>query len=138
MKAIIIFAIAIVCSTTLFAQYKYACFENEANKKMQLTVYFQNKKAVFIKYKGQKKAVSLIYSNTKQTDNLNGTPPFYYTETYFEKKGKKVVGNYVLTNGGAYELQLTYINKANQKTLFTIIKSTAGDNFNPYRDTPCF
>ncbi|MEI9958527.1 MAG: hypothetical protein WDM90_19980 [Ferruginibacter sp.] len=49
-----------------------------------------------------------------------------------------MVGNYVLTNGGAYELQLTYINKANQKTLFTIIKSTAGDNFNPYRDTPCF
>jgi hypothetical protein len=45
----------------------------------------------------------------------------------------------VLTNGGAYELQLSYIDKrSGRKNDFVIIPSLAGENFSPYRSTACF
>jgi hypothetical protein len=123
----------------LSAQYKYACFENETNKKLQLTVYFKKDKAVMIKYKGQKKPIPLIYSTTDQTANNSGSPAFFWKEIYFIKTGKKITGSYTLTNGGAYELQLSYIDKrSNRKNNFVIIPSLAGENFSPYRSTTCF
>jgi hypothetical protein len=123
----------------LFAQDKYACFKSEANKKIQLSVYFKKKKAVFIKYKGQKKSIPLIYSTTQQTGEGAGSPSFFWTETYLVKTGKKITGTYIFTNAGAYELQLTYTdNKTRKKTSFSIIESMAGENFSPYRDSPCF
>ena len=122
-----------------FAQYKYACFKSEANEKIQLTVYFKKKKAVYLKYRGQKKLIPLIYSATKQTDSGGGAPSFFWKETYVVKTRKSIAGTYEFTNGGAYELQLTYINnKTKAQTKFTIIKKLAGDDFLPYRDTPCF
>ena len=122
-----------------FAQYKYACFKSESSKKIQLTVYFIKKKAVYIKYKGQKKTIPLIYSTTQQTASGAGSPSFFWTETYLVKSGKVITGTYVFTNGGAYELQLTYTNNKTKKAIpFTIIESLAGENFSPYRDTPCF
>lgn len=123
----------------MFAQYKYACFKSEANKKIQLSVYFKKKKAVFIKYKGQKKNIPLLYSATQQTGEGAGAPSFFWTETYLVKTGKKITGTYIFTNAGAYELQLTYTDyRTRKKTSFTIIESLAGENFSPYRDTPCF
>jgi len=123
----------------IFSQYKYACFQNEANKKIQLTAVFKKEKAVAIKYKGQKKAITLIYSSTEQTGNGAGTPSFFWKETYFVKVGKRITGSYILTNGGAYELQLSYIDKrSNRKNSFVIIPSLAGENFSPYRNVPCF
>ena len=125
--------------TKLNAQYKYACFKNEANKKIQLTVVFKKDKAVMVRYKGQKKAIALIYSTTEQTGNGAGSPSFFWKETYFVKTGKKIVGSYVFTNGGAYELQLSYMDKrSNRKNDFVIIPSLAGENFSPYRNMPCF
>jgi hypothetical protein len=123
----------------LNAQYKYACFENKANKKLALTAYFKKDKAVLIRYKGQKKAIPLIYSTTEQTANNNGSPPFFWKETYFVKAGKKIVGSYVFTNAGAYELQLSYMDKrSNRKNDFVIIPSLAAEDFSPYRNVPCF
>ena len=139
MKLLFTFLVALLTSTSPFAQTQYACFKSDANKKVQLTVCFQKKKALYVKYRGQKKIIRLIYSSTKQTDNGGGTPSFFWKETYLVKTGKTITGTYEFTNGGAYELQLTYINKKTKsKTNFTIIENLAGDNFMPYRDTPCF
>ncbi len=141
MKKILVLIAVITCIAVpkVFSQYKYACFENKNNKKLQLTVYFKKDKAVLIQYKGQKKAVPLIYSTTEQTGNDAGAPSFFWKETYLVKTGKRITGNYVFTNGGTYELQLGYINKkTGQNIPFTIIGSLAGENFSAYRDTPCF
>ncbi len=139
---LLFFVLLLANAPGIFAQYKYACFKSATNKEVQLTVYFKNKKAIYIKYKGQKKSIPLIYSNTKQTPNIGGSPAFFWTETYLVKTGKKITGSYVFTNGGSFELTLTYIssNTKNKipKMSFTIIESLAGENFSAYRDTPCF
>ena len=136
------FLIAVLVFAALpkvFSQNKYACFQNEVNKKIQLTVVFKKEKAIAIKYRGQKKAIPLIYSNKEQTENGAGSPSFFWKETYFVKTGKKISGSYTFTNGGAYELQLSYIDKrSNRKNNFVIIPSLAGENFSPYRNAPCF
>lgn len=122
------------------AQYKYACFKSESNPATQLMVCFKNNKALYIKFKGQKRNTSLHYSGTRQTDNTGGSPPFFWTETYtIIRTGRRVSATCIFTNAGAYELELSYINnKTKIKQRFTIIEALAGENFSPYRNTPCF
>ena len=137
--SLFIFILLLAHISKLTAQYKYACFENDVNKKLQLTVYFKSDKAVLLKYKGQKRSTRLIYSTTEQTGNETGSPAFFWKETYLAKNGRRVTGTYTFTNGGAYELQLSYIDKkTNKKNAFIIIESLAGENFSPYRNAPCF
>lgn len=139
LKSFLLFILITSFATGAFAQYRYACFKSDSHPATQLTVCFKKNKAVYIKFKGQKRNIPLHFTGSKQTDNASGDPPFFWTETYTILTGKRITASSIFTNGGAYELELTYINnKTKIKQRFSIIETLAGENFSPYRNVPCF
>ena len=132
------FFIWILVATT-FSQTKYACFENDKNKKLKISVSFNFKnRALYVKYVGQKDSIRIFYSKIVKSKN-DGIPAYYWAETYLEKIKGKVTGEYTFTNAGTYQLDVTYSRKRDSKEFyFSIIEGTEGYDDPPFRITACF
>ena len=126
--------------TKIFSQNKYACFENDKNKSLKITVIFdKNEKAKFIKYQGQKDSIYIVYSKIIKSKNPGGIPAEYWEEIYLEKYNGRVTGKYSFTNAGTYQLDVTYTRKKDKKKFyFQIIDNTIDPINQPFRSTPCF
>jgi hypothetical protein len=137
----IIFLKFFICllTTNTFSQTKYACFENEKNKNLKISISFnKNNRALFVKYYGQKDSIRIFYSEIVKFKN-DGIPAYYWAETYLEKIKGKVTGEYTFTNAGTYQLDVTYSRKRDNKEFyFSIIEGTEGDDDRPFHFNPCF
>ena len=137
----IIFLNFFICflTTSTFSQTKYACFENDKNKNLKISVSFnKNNRALYVKYSRQKDSILIFYSKIIKSKN-DGIPAYYWVETYLEKIKGKIIGEYRFTNAGTYQLDVTYLRKRDNKEFyFSIIEGTEGDDDRPFRLTPCF
>ena len=141
-KCILLSYFLIFITTSSFSQIKYACFENDINKKLRISVGFsENEKARFVKYYGQKDSIPIFYSKIIKVanDNSGGIPAFYWEKIYIEKLNGKVTGKYSFTNAGPYQLDVYYTRKKdNRKFYFTIIEELKGTLEIPFQTNPCF
>jgi hypothetical protein len=122
------------------SQNKFACFENDLNKNLKISVSFdKNKRAKFVKYQGQKDSIPIFYSKIIKSKNPGGIPAVYWEEIYLEKYKGKVTGEYTFTNAGTYQLDLTYSRRRDNKEFyFAIIGNTVGNDGQPFRINSCF
>jgi hypothetical protein len=123
-----------------FSQKMYACFENDKNKNLQLSVYFdENNKAKYVKYKGYKDVYQLTFLKTERTANEGGHPRYFIANTYVEKNKGVVTGTYTFTNAGTHGLDVTFIRKKDNKEFYFFIIEGSQDSDNAvYRTKPCF
>jgi hypothetical protein len=135
-----IYVIVFSCGITK-AQNRYVCFESDKNPKLKISVLFDAKlKAKFVKYSGQKDSIKLVYSKFEKAENPGGgIPHIYWAETYLEKLNGKVTGEYVFTNAGTYQLDVTYTRKKDKKEFYFHVseENNPTDDF-PYHPDPCF
>lgn len=126
--------------TKLYAQFTYLCFENDKNKKIKLWVSFdKNERASYVKYAGQTDSIKLVYSKIEKTENPGGIPSVYWAETYLEKYQGKITGEYIFTNAGTYQLDITYLRKRDNKEFyFQVIEKEVDTVFGIHRQKPCF
>ncbi|MFN0083083.1 MAG: hypothetical protein ACKVOM_11260 [Ferruginibacter sp.] len=122
-----------------YSQTRYACFENEKNKNLKISVSFnKDNKALFVKYGGQKDSIRIYYSKIVKSKN-DGIPAYYWAKTYLEKINGMITGEYTFTNAGTYQLDVTYSRKRDNKDFyFSIIEGTQGNDDPPFRLNPCF
>jgi len=135
----LIFFLTVICSKG-FSQIKFACFENDKNPELKISVSFdKNERAKFVKYKGQKDSIPLYYSKIIKSENPGGIPAVYWEKIYLEKVNGKVTGEYSFTNAGTYQLDVTYTRKKDKKEFyFQIIESTVSAIDGAFREKPCF
>jgi hypothetical protein len=124
----------------LQAQNMYACFENDANKNLQISVYFgKTNKAMYVLYKGQKRTIKIAFVKRENEDNPGGHPRTYWADTYNERLNGKITGTYTFTNAGTHNLDVTYKRKKDKKEFyFKIIEGSMDSDNAVYRSTPCF
>lgn len=122
------------------AQNKYACFENDKNKKLRLQVSFdKNENPRYAKYEGQNDSILLVYSTRSVFKNPGGHPAAYWQKTYVEKYQGQITGEYSFTNAGTYQLDITYTRKKDKKEFyFQIIESSVHEENGIYNTMPCF
>ena len=125
--------------SSVFSQTKYACFENDKNKNLKISVSFnKNNRATSVKYGGQKDSIRLFYSRIVKVKN-DGIPAYYWAETYLEKDKGKVAGEYIFTNAGTYQLDVTYLRKRDNKEFyFSIIEGKEGVDDPPFHFKSCW
>lgn len=140
MKSRYFFCLLLFSFTKSYSQTSYACFENDKNKKLKLWVSFDKEdRAQYVKYAGQKDSIRLVYSRMEKSDNPGGIPAVYWSATYAEKFGNKITGEYIFTNAGTYQLDVTYKRvKDKKKFYFQIIDSTYDAINGVFQKTPCF
>ena len=126
-------------TTSVFSQTKYACFENDKNKNLKISVSFnKDNRALYVKYGGQKDSIQIFYSKILKYKN-DGIPAYYWAKTYLEKNKGKVTGEYTFTNAGTYQLDVIYLRKKDNKEFyFSIIEGNVGNNDPPYQSKSCF
>lgn len=139
-SATIIILFSLLNAAKTFGQDMYACFVNDENRKLQLSVYFdKNNKAAFVKYKGQTATIPLVYSKIKTTKNSGGIPAVYWAETYNEKYNGVITGQYIFTNAGTRGLDVTYVRKRDgKKFYFSILEGSQDSDNTTFRSRPCF
>ncbi len=131
--------IILLLTASAFSQTKYACFENDKNKNLKISVSFnKDNRAQYVKYGGQKDSIRIFYSKTAKYKN-DGIPAYYWAKTYLEKNNGKVTGEYTFTNAGTYQLDVIYLRKKDNKEFyFSIIEGTEGNDDPPFQFKSCF
>ncbi len=140
MKQALIFLLVTFISYKSFSQNWYACFENDKNTKLKISVYFDKRnKATYVKYKGQKDSASLYFVNREVFKNEGGHPRAYWSETYTEKYNGKVTGTYRFSNVGTFGLDVNFTREKDRKEFyFVIIEGTMDAETNKFPTVPCF
>lgn len=122
------------------AQNKYACFQNDVNTNLKISVLFDAKeKAHSVQYYGKNDKTILFYSKTTKTKNTGGHPPAYKAVYYIEKYKGKITGTYIFTNAGTHGLDVTFIRQSDGKEFyFSLIEGSQSDGDSTFRNTSCF
>lgn len=134
----------IILSTSAFPQNNkmYACFQNDENSNLQISICYNTKtdKYTYVKYKGQDETIPIFFSkkiNTKNPDG--GHPAYFWAITYTEKYRGKITGIYTFTNAGTHGLDVTYKRKRDGKEFYFFLIEGMQDIDNAqYKSTPCF
>lgn len=140
-KTISFFIILLTVSFSTYSQDKFACFENDNNNTLQISICFdQNGKAKYVKYNGQNETIPLFFKKTERTENAPGGHPRYWiSEIYVEKYRGVVTGTYTFTNAGTHGLDVTFKRKKDNKEFyFSIIEGLQDPNDGTYRSDPCW
>jgi len=122
------------------AQNKYACFQNDVNPNLKISVLFDSKEKVHsVQYYSKKDKTILYYSKTTKTKNTGGHPPVYIAVYYIERYKGKVTGTYIFTNAGTHGSDVTFIRKSDGKEFyFSIIEGSQSNGESTFRNTSCF
>jgi len=140
MKKAYIFLFFTFFLTEAFSQNMFACFENDNNPELKISVYFdKNNKAKYVKYKGQNETMSLYYTKRETMNNDGGHPSVYWAEIYVEKYRDKITGTYTFTNAGTRGLDVTFKRKKDGKEFyFSIIEGSQDSDNSTFNSRPCF
>jgi hypothetical protein len=127
--------IALIVFTNLcHAQKYFICFTCDEKTSLQISVCYENGKAVYVKYKGQDETIPLIFLREKIE---KGSADL--STTYVEKYRGAVNGTYTITHSGNWDYVTYTRKKDNKKFNFTINHETSvNEKDNSYRTTPCF
>lgn len=118
-RVFFIFAIVFFTTKKAECQNMYACFENDKQSSLQLSVYFdENNKAKFVKYRGQQETFSLFFKKGVITKNPEGIPRTYWADIYIEKYRGVTTGTYTFTNAGYRKLDVTFKRKKDGKKFY--------------------
>lgn len=134
MKKLLSIAVLSV-SGMLFSQ-KYACFKNDNDPTLQISVKFdKNENPISVQYLGQSKEIVLKFKK-KMVDDSFRTP--IVIKTYDEIIGNKKNGTYEFTNAGAHGLDVTYTRKDRKQFYFEVIEGMGNQQGDIFRKNKCF
>jgi hypothetical protein len=114
------------------AQSYYKCFQADKNKKIELSVFYQNETPKYIQFVNSKHTVSLRYKKNAESF-IDGYATF--SETYYGIMNGKSIGVFIFTHSGNWDY-IEHID-GKKKSNYTINNESSIDG-GFFRDTPCF
>lgn len=125
-------------SSIFFYSQKYACFQNDNDKTMQINVKFDNQEnPISLKYLGRTEDILLKFKKKKVVKN-EGRPSYYVFKTYDEIINGKKEGVYIFSNVGNYGIDITYKTVKNNEYYFQIIDNMMEQEGEIFRKSKCF